>query len=203
MFKLFNSIVKLPSVKPIASKSFLDALEAVKDIQILSDEIKNDRNKSASDYFNQALEIFEELKNDSEMYIDDYHDCAEFFIQSLEYKRNNPETYTYLSLIFYTLGNINSSIQYMRVAKSFDYHSEHFDRLNELIDEDGVENMEKERNSKEGLENNIISSSSTIYTSKLIPPPIEKTREQIDMDFLNADPVLVRNNFDKLFDFKD
>ncbi|MFN8577179.1 MAG: hypothetical protein U0354_10010 [Candidatus Sericytochromatia bacterium] len=39
MFELLKKI-KLPTIKPIASKSFLEAMEAAKDIKVLVEEIK-------------------------------------------------------------------------------------------------------------------------------------------------------------------
>ena len=129
---MFKILKNLPTIKPIASKSFLDALDAIKDIEHLSEEINENRKKSAEDYFSQAIELFTEIKNDKKISLDKYKKVTKLFIKSLEY-RVNPEAYVYLALIFYTLGDIHNSENYLSNAQNLNYSSPTVRKLADFI----------------------------------------------------------------------
>lgn len=129
---MFKILKNLPAIKPIASKSFLDALDAIKDIEYLSEEINENRKKSAENYFSQAIELFTEIKKDKKISIDKYKKVTDLFFKSLEYKIN-PEAYVYLALIFYTLGDIHNSENYLRNAQNLNYSNPMVKKLQDFI----------------------------------------------------------------------
>jgi len=137
---MFKILKNLPAIKPIASKSFLDALDEIKDIEHLSEEINENRKNSAESYFSQAIELFTEIKKDKKISIDKYKKVTDLFLKSLEYKIN-PEAYVYLALIFYTLGDIHNSENYLRNAQNLNYSNPMVKKLQDFIKDE-----EKQKN---------------------------------------------------------
>lgn len=133
---LGNSITPL---KVVASNNFMDSLNKISEVkETVVKERDDGRVEQSLILLNEATKIINRcvvMKDFSPPYL---KSASEKLIKSIELNRNNPDAYIKLAKVFYTLGNNNLAVKYMKIAKGIKPDLEEVLSLTEIISTDGL-----------------------------------------------------------------